>query len=334
MKTLVTGAPGWLGDTLVETLLKGSSEFDVEKREVRCLVLPGQDASHLEAMGAEIVRGDITDPTTLMEVAKGIDTVMHCAGIIHPKRVSQLFDINARGVENMLTAATYAGVKRFIMVSSNSPAGTNRSRDVLMKESDVPHPYKGYGRSKLQAETIVKRFQEQGKIETVIIRPCWFYGPNQPARQSTFFNMIKKGNPIIFGDGENLRSMSYVDNIVQGLVLAELVEKAAGNTYWIADERPYPTIEIYRTVAELLDVQEFSPRHIPGFSCYIAEIADELIQATGFYWTEMHVAGEMNRDIACSIDKAKAELGYKPTIELREGMRRSIAWCREKGMNI
>ena len=138
----------------------------------------------------------------------------------------------------------------------------------------------------------------------------------------------------MFGDGENLRSMSYVDNIVQGLTLAESVEKAAGNTYWIADERPYPTIEIYRTVAELLDVQDFSPRYIPGFSCYIAEIADELIQATGFYWTEMHVAGEMNRNIACSIEKAKAELGYKPTIELREGMRRSIEWCRKKGMDI
>jgi len=334
MKTLVTGAPGWLGDTLVETLLKGSPDFQVDKHDVRCLVLPGQNTAHLESLGAEIVRGDITDPTTLMTVAQGVDTVIHCAGLIHPKRISQLFDINTRGVENMITAATYAGVKRFIMVSSNSPAGTNRSRDVMMKENDLPHPYKAYGRSKLQAENVVKRFQEQGKIETVIIRPCWFYGPNQPARQSTFFNMIKKGNPIVFGDGNNLRSMSYVDNIVQGLVLAETSEKAAGNTYWIADERPYPTIEIYRTVAELLDVKEFNPRHIPGFSCYIAEIADELIQRSGFYWTEMHVAGEMNRNIACSIEKAKAELGYKPTIELREGMRRSIEWCRKKGMNI
>lgn len=334
MTTLVTGAPGWLGDTLVETLLKGSSEFQVETRKVRCLVLPGQNASHLEAMGAEIVRGDITDPTTLMTVAKGVDSVIHCAGLIHPKRISQLFDINTRGVENMITAASYAGVKRFVMVSSNSPAGTNRSRDIMMKESDAPRPYKAYGRSKLQAENIVKRFWEQGKIETVIVRPCWFYGPNQPARQSTFFNMIKKGNPIVFGDGNNLRSMSYVDNIVQGLVLAEKVEKAAGNTYWIADERPYPTLEIYRTVAELLGVKELSPRHIPGFSCYIAEIADELIQATGMYWTEMHVAAEMNRNIACSIEKAKAELGYKPTVELREGMRRSIEWCRKKGMDI
>lgn len=334
MKTLVTGAPGWLGDTLVESLLKGSPDFKIQTRDVRCLALPGLDTSHLEKLGAEIVRGDLLDTATLMNVAKGVDTVIHCAGLIHPKRIPQLFDVNTRGVENMITAAAYAGVKRFVMVSSNSPAGTNRRRDLPMLESDPPHPYKAYGRSKLQAENIVKRFQQQGKIETVIVRPCWFYGPNQPARQSTFFNMIKKGNPIVFGDGNNLRSMSYVDNLVQGLVLAEKTEKAAGQTYWIADERPYTSLEIYRTVAEILDVKELKPRHIPGFSCLIAEVADELIQATGMYWTEMHVAGEMNKNIYCSIDKAKAELGYKPTIELREGMRRSIEWCRKKGMNI
>jgi nucleoside-diphosphate-sugar epimerase len=334
MKTLVTGAPGWLGDTLVEALVKGSPDFEVKTRDVRCLVIKGANTARLKSLGVEIAEGDIRDPSTLMDVAKGIDTVFHCAGLIHPKKISEVYDINTRGTENMITAASYAGVKRFVHVSSNSPAGTNRSRDKLMKESDAPRPYKAYGRSKMLAERIVQNFQKQEKIETVIVRPCWFYGPNQPARQTRFFKMIKAGNPIVFGDGNNLRSMSYVDNLVQGLVLAEKTEKASGQIYWIADARPYPTNEIYRTVAELLDVKDFKPRHIPALASTVAEIVDTLLQAAGMYWTEVHVAGEMDKDIACSIDKARAELGYNPKIDLREGMRRSIEWCRKNGMPV
>jgi len=335
MKSLITGAPGWLGTSIAQALVNGHPDIDVETRAVRCLVQKGVDATVLRELGVEVVEGDICDPSTLMNVAEGIDTVFHCAGLIHPKlKIEELFQVNTRGTENMITASAYAGVKRFIYVSSNSPAGCQRRRDQLMKESDRPRPYKAYGKSKYQAECIVNNFHDQGKIETVIIRPCWFYGPNQPARQSRFFTMIKKGNPLVFGDGNNLRSMSYVDNIVQGLILAEKVEQANGQLYWIADERAYPTIEIYQTIAELLEVSEFKPRHIPGFSSTIAEINDTLIQAAGVYWTEMHVAGEMAKDIGCSIEKAKKELGYKPTVALREGMKRSIAWCRQNGMEI
>jgi nucleoside-diphosphate-sugar epimerase len=166
----------------------------------------------------------------------------------------------------------------------------------------------------------------------VILRPCWFYGPQQPARQTRFFSMIRKGNPIIFGSGENLRSMSYVDNSCPGILLATESARANGQTYWIADERPYTTNEIYRTVAELLDVPVFKPRHIPAISSDICLFIDKGLQSLGLYEMNFHVAAEMTRDIACTVEKAKAELGYAPQIDLREGMRRSIAWCRAKGL--
>ncbi len=334
MKTLVTGAPGWLGDTLVQTLVNGAEGYEVPKRDVRCLVMKGADASKLRKLGVETVEGDMRDAASLEKAVDGVETVFHCAGLIHPKRIKELFDINTKGTQDLLAAAARKGVRRVVFVSSNSPAGTNKRRDVPMREDDPPRPYKAYGRSKHLAECAVREYQRSGKLETVIVRPCWFYGPNQPARQSRFFNMIKAGNPLVFGDGKNLRSMSYVDNLVQGLVLAEKTAAANGRTYWIADERPYETLEIYRTIAELLEVKDFMPRHIPGFSCTIAEIADTLIQTTGMYWTEMHVAGEMNKNIACTVEKAKNELGYAPAIELREGMRRSIEWCRANGMDV
>ncbi len=337
MKTLVTGAPGWLGTRLVEALTGTAQEFlkfsAFGGREVRALVQPGIPADELHKMGVEVLRGDIRDMSACGAAVKGMDTIFHCVGIIHPKRVKDLYEINTEGTKKLLSCAIAAGVKRFVFISSNSPAGCNQNPERLLVETDAPNPYKNYGKSKLYAELALRSAGAKGAIEVVILRPCWFYGPNQPARQSRFFNMIKSGHPMIFGDGKNLRSMSYVDNTVQAMLLAEGKREAAGETYWVADERPYQTIEIYQTVAELLGV-ELKPRFIPGLASEVCEVIDNVLQAAGFYFTDFHVAGEMNKNIACSIEKAKRELGYAPTIDLREGMRRSIEWCRKRGMEI
>lgn len=334
MVTLITGAPGWLGSRFVEILCRGwDDEKPPDDRQIRCLVLKDIDTSSLEELPVELVPGDVRDITSLREVVKDVDTVFHLVGVIHPKRIRDLYDINTEGTRNMISAAAEAGVKRFIYVSSNSSAGHNTGWGRPMTENDPSRPYKHYGKSKYQAEQIVNEFHVSGKIETVIIRPCWYYGVGQPARQTRFFRMIKKGNPIIFGNGENLRSMSYIDNVVQGLLLAEKCENADGETYWIADERPYRTIEIYETIAELLEV-ELKPRFVPGFLSKWCEWIDGILQTFRLYSTDFHVAGEMAKDIYCSIEKAKKELGYRPTVELREGMRRSIEWCRENEIDI
>src|SRR4029077_10765735 len=144
-----------------------------------------------------------------------------------------------------LDACLQARVKRFVYISSNSAAGVNASPDRLMTETDPPHPYLKYGESKRQAEELLLRAVSAGNIEAVILRPCWYYGPNQPPRQTTFFRMIKSGHPLIFGSGLALRSMSYVDNTCQALLLATEQPKANGQIYWIADARPYSCNEIY-----------------------------------------------------------------------------------------
>ncbi len=337
MEILVTGAPGWLGSRLVEALTRGieGEPPAFAGCQVRCLIAPGIDATPVERLGAVGVRGDLTDPTTLDQPVRGVELVFHLAGLIHPrKRINELFAINAEGTRHLLDAAAAAGVKRFVYVSSNSVGGVNISRDRLMTEEDPPRPYLAYGRSKLAAEQAIRTTAERGLMQTVIVRPCWFYGPGQPARQTRFFRMITSGSPIIFGDGRNLRSLSYVDNTVHGLILAAQRPQANGQTYWLADERPYPTIEIYETVARILDVKPFRPRFLPDVTSATCRLADRLIQAAGLYQTELHVAGEMNQDIACSVEKAKRELGYQPKVSLEDGMRRSIAWCRQQGMDV
>lgn len=333
MKTLITGAPGWLGNQLVSVLVDQSNElyrFSVDgTRKVRCLILPGLDTAMLPD-SVEKIPGNICEYASLVHAMEGIETVFHLVGIIHPKKISDLYLVNRDGLRNVLQASVSAGVRRVIVVSSNSPAGTNTDRNVLMKENDAPRPYMNYGRSKYEAEQIALEYARSNKIEVVILRPCWFYGPGQPERQTRFFSMIKSGSPLMFGDGKNLRSMSYIDNTIQGLLLAEKCPGISGRIYWITDERPYSTLEIYQTIADILDVK-MTPRNLPNLVSWGCEAADRALQAMGMYNQEIHVAGEMVKDISCSIARAQEELGYRPTISLQEGMRRSIEWCRRRG---
>ena len=288
------------------------------------------------ASGIEIVKGDLrraTDCAELCQKAKGA-LLIHTAGIIHPRRVRDFFEINVEGTRNLLTAATEAGVRRAVVISSNSPIGCNPHPDHLFDEDSPYRPYMAYGRSKMQMELLVGDLQAAGLIETIVIRAPWFYGPFQPPRQTLFFRMIRDSKAPIVGGGENLRSLVYIDNLVQGLLLAATNPKASGETYWIADARPYSMNEIVDTVERLLET-EFGQicRHrrlrIPGLASEIAWLADAGLQAVGQYNQKIHVLSEMNKAIACTIAKAKNDLAYTPTVALEEGMRRSLRWLFE-----
>ncbi len=341
---LVTGGAGWLGSRLVGALVHGLPECDWLPRpnpqlRVRCLVLPGEDASLIEEPGdrVEIVRGDITraeDCARLCEGATGA-VLFHVAGIIHPRRRAEFYSVNVDGSRNVLQAAVAAGVRRAVAMSSNSPCGTNPHPDHVFDESSAYQPYMHYGRSKMLMEQAVAGYSQAGKIETVIVRAPWFYGPNQPPRQSLFFRMIRDGKAPIVGGGGNRRSMAYVDNLCQGLILAAAVEAAGGRTYWIADARPYTKTEVVDTVERLLET-EFGQKcahnrmRLPGLASEVAWAADRMLQGLGLYHQKIHVLSEMNKTIACSVERARTELGYRPVVALEEGMRRSLKWVWER----
>lgn len=346
---LVTGAPGWLGTRLVETLLHGLPGVDGFAEPdgaqiIRSLVQRNADPWVLRALGdsLELVPGDLNDADSVRTFCAGAEgaSLFHIAGIVHPaKRTDEFERVNVEGTQLLLRLAQEAGVRRVVAVSSNSPLGCNPHPDHVFDETAPYNPYMGYGRSKVRMEQLVKEAQASGKIETVIIRPPWFYGPHQPPRQTLFFSMIKNGRFPILGDGRQRRSMAYVDNICQGLLLAAHAAHANGQIYWIADERPYTILEIVDTVERVLE-EEFGIRcshkrmRLPSFVGAVAERGDALFQHLGRYQQKLHVLGEMNKTIACSIEKAKAELGYQPQFALREGMIASIRWCLANGQYI
>ncbi len=343
----VTGVPGWLGTRLARTLMDGLPDdprFPANRdHRVVGLALPSADVSGLkkECPALEFRAGDVRDPASLRDFLRDAKDglLFHCAGIIHPGRVRDFYDINLDGTRNLLRAAEEAGVRRIVIMSSNSPIGVSLDSRAIFDEQSPYRPYMNYGRSKMLMEQAVAVTQSRGKLETVIIRSPWFYGPDQPLRQTLFFTMIREGKAPIVGDGRNLRSMAYVDNICQGMQLAAWVPEANGRTYWIADRSPYTMNDVMDTIERLLE-NEFGLKcahkrmRLPGLAGQVAQAVDSAMQAAGLYNQKIHVLGEMNKTIACSVEKAVKELGFDPKIGLEEGMRRSIRWCLDHGMTI
>lgn len=347
---LVTGAPGWLGNRLLEVLDAGLPGLPQllrpnPGRRVRCLVHPVADTAAVTALlpGAEIVRGDLTDPAASRALCRdaGGAVLLHLAAIIHPTRGTREFEeVNVGGTRHLLEAAIDAGVRRFVAVSSTSPFGFNADDDAGVFDGGAPyHPYMGYGRSKHRMERLVQAAHAEGRIETVIARSAWLYGPHQPPRQTRFFTMVRDGRFPVLGRGTQRRSMSYVDNVCQGLLLAATRPEANGQAYWLADERPYSLNEIVDTVRRALEDEcgiacARRQMRVPALVGEMARVADGCLQAVGRYSQPLHVLGELTHSIACSIQKTQRDLGYQPTVALYDGMRASIRWCLARGMRL
>lgn len=339
--TVVTGAGGWLGTALMAAITDADGAAH-RSGEIRPFVRTRVEADAMSALGRRVrpVVGDLrraSDLDRLFDHLDGTVDVIHTAGVIHPRDIAEFSEINTEGTRSVLARARAGGVRRFVHVSSNSPFGTNSHPGDRFRNDEPYHPYYGYGRSKMEAELAV--FDAVGAgLDAVIVRPPWFYGPYQPARQTTFFTMVRKGLFPVFGGGRQSRSMVFVENLVDGVLRAELVATPAGRGWWIADARPYTVNEIVETVGRALSDEGYdvTPNRVglPDVVAQFAERADGLIQRSGRYHQQIHVLGEMNKNIACSIDAARAELGYEPSVELYEGMCRSIRWCREQGLDL
>jgi len=336
-RILVTGASGWLGKTFIDSLLNGLEGFDDLKPEknisIKCL-LPASEKVNFKIKNSdklEIIYGDISRSEDCKNfTSNGKNAILfHCAGVIHPKRVKEFYDINVKGIKNLLSASIRNGVKKIVAISSNSPCGVNPSANHLFDENYEYNPYMNYGKSKMLMEKLLLEHVKIGDISCTIIRPPWFYGPHQPKRQIKFYKMIKNGTVPIIGNGLNKRSMACTLNISQAMIRAAIEDKANGEIYWIADKNPYTFMEVIDTIRKVMRnefgiVSKDKELKLPSFISDFAYKIDSLVQSCGYYNKEIHVLSEMNKTIACSIDKAVSELNYHPKFDLYNGTILSI----------
>ena len=334
MTLVVTGAAGWFGSALLDRL--GDSA------DVRVLVHSPADVPTVLARmpGARVQVGDIADPQVVADLFDGVGSceVVHAAGVIHPRSVSEFERVNAVGSALVVAEALRHGLRRFVHISSNSAIGTNPTPDEAFRDNEPFHPYLGYGASKMHAEIAVSEALDGAGVPGVILRPPWFYGRFQPERQARFLKTVRAGRFPLIGDGENRRSMVDVDRLAAAALLALGADTDGVRPYWIADAQPYTMNEILAAVreaarAEGLAVTDGALR-LPAIAGRVAHAADAMLQRFGRYQQEIHVAGELDKTIACRVDGAVRDLGFEPATDLVEGMRRSYRWGLDNGQDV
>jgi nucleoside-diphosphate-sugar epimerase len=324
MKTLVTGATGFIGKHLVRALV-------AQGRDVRCLVRKTSNTDYLKDLGVEFFYGDIIDQDALKGINRDVNIIYHLAGEVYsPKNRDYYTNIN--GTKNILEVCLNETIDKFIYFSSIAAVGPNSRTGEFLNETTPCKPITPYGVSKYKAEQFISNFSERIGLPSIIIKAPTVYGPgiNPASRVFMFLDRIDKGLFRIIGDGTNLISLCYIENLINGVLLAEKKKISGCTTYFIADHKPYAIREMAQKIAENLDVE------IPNFfiPVWIAKIVGFIYPFLNLKKTKAPISKYMIKEIthswACDISKARQELGYNPMIEFNQGIKNTVIWYKNK----
>lgn len=309
MKVLVTGGAGFIGSHLAGRLLELGYQVRILDN-----FATGRRSNLATFHGeVEVIEGDIQSAERAYAAARGCELVFHQAALPSvPRSIQDPLTSNASnvtGLLNVMLAARDSGVRRVIYASSSSVYGANP--DLPKSERMAPLPISPYAVAKLAGEGYCRSFGEVYGLQTVAIRYFNVFGPRQDPRSQyaavipNFITALLAGEqPLIYGDGEQSRDFTYVENVVQGNLLAAEADGVAGRVYNIACGRRVSLNELFGELRELIGA-DLQPRYTQARP------------------------GDVKHSLA-DISAARADLGYEPEVLLREGLSRTIDHLREE----
>ncbi len=299
---LVTGGAGFIGSNLVRALLDRGDDVRVLDN------FSTGNRANLEGLGVEVVEGELRSYERVHNAVRGVDLVFHLGALGSvPRSVQDPLTssaVNVEGTLNVLLAARDEGVRRVVFSSSSSVYGTRK--ELPVHEELAPDPISPYGVAKLAAERYCVAFSRvYESFESVVVRYFNVFGPRQSphsqyaAMVPLFISAIAAGRPVtVYGDGEQRRDFTYVDNVVDATMRAGDVAEANGRIFNVAASAPATVNQVAASIGGILGVEvvkEHGPPR-PG------DIRDS--------WADVTAA----RDV----------LGWEPTVDLEEGLRRTI----------
>ncbi len=305
---LVTGGAGFIGSHLAEELVRRG-----ERVRVVDSLITGKRKNLAHLPQVEFLEGDLAEFDVARRAVEGADFVLHQAAIPSvPRSVSDPITSNRANIDatlNVLVAARDAGVKRVVYAGSSSAYGDTPT---LPKHEEMPtSPLSPYALQKLVGEQYLQMFTRLYGLDTVTIRYFNVFGPRQDPSSpysgviSLFISALVEGRrPTIYGDGGQTRDFTYVANVVDGVLRACHAPGIAGEMMNVATGGRISLNELLATLADLVGTR-----------------ADAIYAESR--------AGDV-RDSQADISRAKRLTGYEPTVGLRDGLERTLAWYRSE----
>jgi len=321
---LVTGVTGFTGGALALELAR-------QGHRVRGLVRSREGIDQLLEAGVEPRDGDIRDADAVARAAEGVERIYHIAAVFrsagHPD--SYYEDVNTGGIANVIEAARRHGVERVVHCSTMGVHG--HLSEVPGDETSPFNPGDIYQETKLAGERIAAA-AFQNDVCGAIVRPMGIYGPGD-LRFLKLFRAIRRGRFVMVGSGETLYHFAYIDDLVEGFILAGEHPEAPGGTYLIGGDEFITLNELTRLIAEAVGARP--PRwRVPVWPVMAAGALCEAACRPLGLEPPLHRrrVAFFTKDRAFSNAKAKRELGFQPRVDMREGIRRTARWYFDQGL--
>ncbi|KAA0022295.1 NAD-dependent epimerase/dehydratase family protein [Antrihabitans cavernicola] len=316
-RLFITGGNGFIGRALGVRFRK----HGVEVRGVDFTADPS----------ADVVAGDITDPSPWRDHLIGCDTVIHTAAI-----VSNAYDadtswrVNVLGTQRVLDAAIAAGVQRFVHISSIRAFSDLDYPDGVTEDHPVRPDGNPYVDTKIASEQVVLQRHAEGRIECTVIRPGDVYGPGSQPWTVKPIGLIRKNMFLLPAMGNGIFSPVYIDDLVAGIRLATITDAAAGQVFTIGGASGVRCADFFGHYYRMLGKR--GPLCLPTAAALALARTSETAARITRTPTEVNRTSLLYlcRTGTYSIDKARRVLGYEPTVDVTTGMVHTENWLREQ----
>jgi nucleoside-diphosphate-sugar epimerase len=326
---LITGATGFIGGHLARRLAAAGFTF-------RCLVRTGRDIAELERIGAQIVRGDLTDPCSLAKAVEGARHVFHCGALVTDwATTGEIAAVNVAGTRSLLQASADAGVARFIHLSTTDVYGYPDRPDI--DETYTAARFRNwYAQSKLEAEVEVRRAETRSGLATVILRPATIYGPGSKEVVGEIARAIRARHMLLIDGGRPVAGLCFVENLVDAAMLALQHDAAPGKAFNVTDGLS----TTWRQFTDDLAAGLGAPRvrlSLPYRSAYVVGLALEegyrlLRGATGLTLPALlsrQAVQVLGKGQDFSNRKARETIGWNPRVSYVDGLQATLAWLED-----
>jgi nucleoside-diphosphate-sugar epimerase len=321
---LITGATGFIGQYLLRDLLALGW---------RCRVLSRADRPELARSGVEVVRGDITNRSSLRGALDDIEFVFHLAGAGHVAAVSaeahaHCRAVNVDGVANLLEVCREQPVRKLVHFSSTAAMGLIKA-DVLDEDSP-PQPRTPYQLSKYEGEAVVRRAWQEWKVPAVIVRPCMVYGPGGTGEFAKICRWMAKGIFPRVGRGPSYTPLIHVRDVALGARLA--AERGRPGEVYLLVGESLPVAEVRRSVLQALHVQRpfpYVPLRVAVTGAGMIEWATQRLGKVPPVSRANIISMATGRRF--NIDKARHELGFEPQCLLADNAAEVLSWLKAQG---